>query len=739
MRSIFRIAGIITYMFAVLCFQGVPSICAQAQETASANTNQADSANFLTDPNWENGMEGWEILANNQKESFGDHDVLCSIVYQDIPVEEEMHGKTAVLSGRIGLAPEEPTQEYISLTLMMGDSDGYVVDAVDENGDFIYSDYIAEETNEFVYHKITMDIPEEAVFMRVSLEIRKQTSGNYFHFSDLSLELKEKETAEDSSFIRVPASNSENTDTDAFVRSTDEEEQIPGNSAGTTQEEEQIPDASEVYTFTGSDGTEYSVFEANFAADVISYMPGSPWTSYEVNQDPQRALGLPDYDTSAESGDYCLGDSGILVLGFGKINQFTDGPGPDLYVFETGAAEDAKAEVSGDLINWYELGIVSSSNGALDMNGKVPEGFRGKYVRLTDVSHTSGGWPGADIDTACFFYADGQTPSSAEAADPDQETLRLKALVEEGKGCYYGTGAEGYNRAKAEQCFREAAEEGCGEGWYYLGNLSMNSIDARRYEWAMDYYKIAVEAGFPLGYVGQGILYDNGYGTETDDAKARELYELAIKAGFVEGYCPLGTLYINGEGVLQDTAAAMDYYKLALESEDFMWKNYARCRIGDLYLKGTQEIAQDYTQAMSWFRQAADEGYGMGELYIGNMYYYGDGVEKDKAEAFKWYKKAAEHGNITGMYDTAFLLENGIGADQDDTQAAHYYQMAASIGDLSSMYALGVIFEEGRGVSRDLSQARFWLEQALELAGDDDQQLKESIGEELAYIASEQQ
>ena len=191
MRSIFRIAGIITYMSAVLCFQGVPSICTQAQETASENTEQEDSANFLTDPNWENGMEGWEILANNQKESFGDHDVLCSIVYQDIPVEEEMHGKTAVLSGRIGLAPEEPTQEYISLTLMMGDSDGYVVDAVDENGDFIYSDYIAEETNEFVYHKITMDIPEEAVFMRVSLEIRKQTSGNYFHFSDLSLELKE--------------------------------------------------------------------------------------------------------------------------------------------------------------------------------------------------------------------------------------------------------------------------------------------------------------------------------------------------------------------------------------------------------------------------------------------------------------------------------------------------------------------------------------------------------------------
>ena len=315
------------------------------------------------------------------------------------------------------------------------------------------------------------------------------------------------------------------------------------------------------------------------------------------------------------------------------------------------------------------------------------------------------------------------------------DTAYLKDLVEQGKGYYYGTGPEGYSRDKAEQCFKEAADSNYGEGWYYLGNMYMNSLMDQPYVRAMECYQKAVDRGFGLGLVCQALLYENGYGAEQDFAKAYELYSMAVEAGFQEGCCGLGNLYKDGNGVLQDELAAMEYYKMALDSQDFMWRNFAKCMIGKMYEKGAPGISQDYSQAMDWYLQAAEEGYGRGYCCIGDMYFYGNGVEKDRGEAFGWFKLAAEHGDITGMYDTAFLLDHALGVTQDYTEAMKYYRMAASIGDADAMYALGCMYEEGHGVSQDFEQAKYWLEQALKYAGDDIE-LKESIGEEMAYISS---
>ena len=165
-----------------------------------------DPINLLVNPDWEDGMEGWEILASNHKVLFGDHEALCSIVYQDIPVEDYMYGNAVRLSGYIALASQDSTQEYMDLALMMGGFDGYVVDGFEEDGSFTYSDYESADSTELIWHEITMDIPDEADFIRVSFEIRKQTDKNYYNFSDLSLELIEKEQTGDDSFINVTGS-----------------------------------------------------------------------------------------------------------------------------------------------------------------------------------------------------------------------------------------------------------------------------------------------------------------------------------------------------------------------------------------------------------------------------------------------------------------------------------------------------------------------------------------------------
>ena len=56
-------------------------------------------------------------------------------------------------------------------------------------------------------------------------------------------------------------------------------------------------------------------------------------------------------------------------------------------------------------------------------------------------------------------------------------------------------------------------------------------------------------------------------------------------------------------------------------------------------------VAQDYGQAVKWYRKSAEQGFAQGEFNLGVMYGYGRGVAQDYNEAIKWYLKAAEQSN----------------------------------------------------------------------------------------------
>ena len=55
-------------------------------------------------------------------------------------------------------------------------------------------------------------------------------------------------------------------------------------------------------------------------------------------------------------------------------------------------------------------------------------------------------------------------------------------------------------------------------------------------------------------------------------------------------------------------------------------------------------MEQDYSQAMDWFRKAAEQGNAYAQTAIGQMYRDGEGVEQDYAKAMDWFRKAAEQG-----------------------------------------------------------------------------------------------
>ena len=89
----------------------------------------------------------------------------------------------------------------------------------------------------------------------------------------------------------------------------------------------------------------------------------------------------------------------------------------------------------------------------------------------------------------------------------------------------------------------------------------------------------------------------------------------------------------------------------------------AQNNLGAMYHQG-QGVAQDYAEAVKWFRLAAAQGLAAAQSWLGSMYEQGQGVAQDYAEAVKWFRLAAAQGdaaaqsNLGGAGPTHVVIEH---------------------------------------------------------------------------------
>ncbi|MCI5780053.1 MAG: sel1 repeat family protein [Lentisphaeria bacterium] len=129
----------------------------------------------------------------------------------------------------------------------------------------------------------------------------------------------------------------------------------------------------------------------------------------------------------------------------------------------------------------------------------------------------------------------------------------------------------------------------------------------------------------------------------------------------------------------------------------------ARCEIGKFY---------DYFgltgEAYRWYRRADKDG----AYYLGRCYDYGRGVPKDMTEAVKWFRKAAEQGVAEAQFLLGASYAFGRGVPKDMTETVKWFRKAAEQGDAKAQYNLGVCYANGDGVKQDYSEAVKWLGKA---------------------------
>jgi TPR repeat protein len=132
--------------------------------------------------------------------------------------------------------------------------------------------------------------------------------------------------------------------------------------------------------------------------------------------------------------------------------------------------------------------------------------------------------------------------------------------------------------------------------------------------------------------------------------------------------------------------------------------------LGSMYEHG-DGATQDAAQAVAWYRKAAENGHSGAQFNLGLLYDLGSGqnyrdwlvnpdrvplneVKQDRTQAIVWYRRAADQGNSDAQYNLGFLYENGQGVSQDYEQAEHWYRKAADQGNSSAQDKLGTIREQ---------------------------------------------
>ena len=249
-----------------------------------------------------------------------------------------------------------------------------------------------------------------------------------------------------------------------------------------------------------------------------------------------------------------------------------------------------------------------------------------------------------------------------------------------------------HDDAQAFAWFRKAAEQGNAQAQFNLGVMyglgqGVPHDDTQAVAWFLK----AAEQGNAYAQTNLGVMYKDGRGVAPDDARAVAWYSKAAEQKDAVAQYGLGVMYREGRGVAQDDAEAAQWFRKAAEQGNLtpnlisasctrkagaLRKTTqkrsngtarllsretptAQSSLGFMYAEG-RGVRRDYTQAVAWFRKAADQGNGNAQCNLGLAYRYGQAVARDDAQAVAWFRKAADQGHDGAQEELRKMEASGL-------------------------------------------------------------------------------
>lgn len=143
---------------------------------------------------------------------------------------------------------------------------------------------------------------------------------------------------------------------------------------------------------------------------------------------------------------------------------------------------------------------------------------------------------------------------------------------------------------------------------------------------------------------------------------------------------------------------------------------FAQHEVGDLYWYG-KGIEKNKSKAIAWYQVATDEGYWRAAETLADIYYEEELFET----AFHLYKRLARQGMARAQRILGAMYYTDDTVIQDHEKAFYWTEKAAAQGDIVALWNMGYAYEHGKGKPQDYSKAARWYEKAAQQGHDDAQ------------------
>lgn len=129
----------------------------------------------------------------------------------------------------------------------------------------------------------------------------------------------------------------------------------------------------------------------------------------------------------------------------------------------------------------------------------------------------------------------------------------------------------------------------------------------------------------------------------------------------------------------------------------------------DCQIRGGEYVAYDradYATALKIWLPLAQSGDADAQVYAGEIYEKGLGIEADYLLAAAWYRKAAAQGNTRAKINLGYLYESGLGVERDLTAAMNWYRQASGLTEGDLEFVSSVESAKRRAASQELQDLR---------------------------------
>lgn len=314
--------------------------------------------------------------------------------------------------------------------------------------------------------------------------------------------------------------------------------------------------------------------------------------------------------------------------------------------------------------------------------------------------------------------------SAAAFADgPDIGKIRAKADSGDAQsqlalGVLYASrqGGVGKNPALALEYVKAAAESGFAPAQTFLGcAYAEGKIVPRDMNAAVRWRELGAKNGTPADKWSLGNAFLYGYLVPKDQIKAVYWITQSANEGHAESILKLVEIYKNLERPEDEKMWARKYAQLEIAAAQ-KGNVDAMTSVASQYMSGKGGLERNRSQAIYWYKKAADLGGREATEKIAQMYAKGRFLPKNPEKAQFYFEKLAEEDNAYCFKISSFYADGSNGFPRDDAMSTKWLERGAQNADDSTKLYVAWRFWKGFETPKDPERAKYWCAKVAENA-----------------------